>query len=88
MCTRNPDRADGILDASDGHLRAARAEWDRLTPGDVARIENKQDLITTVEECYGISHFRAVQDVELWDTRVRGIGTSSPRQLALTGGVS
>ena len=81
MCTRNLDRADGILEASDGHLRAARAEWDRLTPGDLARIQNKQDLITTVEERYGSSHIRAVQDVELWDARVRRIDTSSRHYL-------
>ena len=52
-------------------MRAAKAEWCRLTPGDFA-VENKQDLITTVEERYNISHTRAVQDVELWDARVRG----------------
>ena len=76
MCTRNPDRADGILEASDGHLGAALAEWGRLTPDDFVRIENKQDLITSVEERYGISHMAAVQDVELWDARVRGMNTS------------
>jgi hypothetical protein len=67
---------DGVLNASDGHLRAARVEWSRLTPGDLAGIDNKQDLIAIVEQRYGISHFRAVQDVELWDARVRGMNTS------------
>ena len=85
MCTRNPDRADGILEASDGRLRAARVEWGRLTPGDLAGIENKQDLFTTVEERYHVSHMRAVQDVELWDARVRTMDTSSPRYLAPMG---
>ena len=85
MCTRNPDRADGILQASDGHLGAAMTEWGRLTPGDLAGIENRQDLITTVEERYDISHMRAVQDVELWDARVRGRNTSSPPYLAPRG---
>jgi hypothetical protein len=78
MCTRILDMADGILDAADGHLSAACAEWSRLTPGDLARIENKQDLITAVEERYSISHRRAVQDVELWDARVRRMDRSSP----------
>jgi hypothetical protein len=83
MCTRNPDRPDGILEASVGRLRAARAEWSRLTPGDLSRISNKQDLITIVEERYGLSHISAVHDVELWDARVRGTDTSSTRYLAL-----
>jgi hypothetical protein len=61
------------------------AEWGRLTPGDFARIENKQDLITAVEERYGISHMGAVQDVELWDARVQGMNKSSPRYLAPRG---
>ena len=72
MCTRIQDRADGILEASVGRLRAAREEWSRLTPGDLSRIDNKQDLITAVEERYSISHMCAVQDVELWDARARG----------------
>ena len=71
MCTRILDMADGILDAADGHLSAACAEWSRLTLGDLARIANKQDLITAVEERYSISHRRAVKDVDLWDDRVR-----------------
>jgi hypothetical protein len=65
MCTRNPNRADGILEAFGGRLRAAQSKGKRLTPGDLVRIENKQDLITTAEERYNISHFRAVQDVDL-----------------------
>jgi hypothetical protein len=71
MCTRIQDRADGILEASVGRLRAAREEWSRLTPGDLSRIDNKQDLITAVEERYSMSHMCAVQDIELWDARFR-----------------
>jgi hypothetical protein len=71
MCTRLRDVADGILDASAGRTEAAHARWSRLTPGDFSCIGNKQDLITTVETRYNLSHAAAVQDVELWDARVR-----------------
>lgn len=72
MCTRLRDLADGILDASAGRTEAY-ARWSRLTPGDFSYIGNKQDLITTVETRYNLSHAAAVQDVELWDARVRGM---------------
>jgi hypothetical protein len=73
MCTRLRDLADGILDASDGRILLAQVNWSRLTPRDFSGIANKQDLITTVEELYNLSHAAAVQDVELWDARVRGL---------------
>ena len=73
MCIRLRDLADHILDSSDERMRAAQAKWSRLTPGDFSSIANKQDLITSVEEHYNLSHAEAVQDVELWDARVRGM---------------
>jgi hypothetical protein len=73
MCTRLRDLADGILDVSDGRMLLAQANWSRLTPRDFSGIANKQDLITSVEERYNLSHAAAVQDVELWDARVRGM---------------
>jgi hypothetical protein len=79
MCTRIRERADGILDAADGRLLAAKAKWSRLTPGALSGIANKQDLITGVEEHYNLSHAAAVQDVELWDARVRGAYETAPR---------
>ncbi len=79
MCTRIRDLADGVLDAAGGRMRAAQAEWSRLMPGDLSGIENKQDLITRVEERYGLSHATAVQDVELWDARIRGMHETAPR---------
>jgi hypothetical protein len=52
-------------------MRAAQAKWDRLTQAELSGIRNKQDLILRVKERYSLSHAVAVQDVELWDTRVR-----------------
>jgi hypothetical protein len=72
MCTRINDKADGILDPSKGRLQAAQTEWSHLTMSDFSHIANKQDLITTVKERYKRSHAAAVQDVELWNTRVQG----------------
>ena len=72
MCTRLRDLPDGILDASNGRMQLAQATWSRLTPRDFSGIANKQDLITSIEERYNLSHAAAVQDVELWDARVRG----------------
>jgi hypothetical protein len=71
MCTRLRDVPDGILDASAGRTEAAHAKWRCLTPGDLSGIANKQDLISTVATRYNLSHAAAVQDVELWDARVR-----------------
>jgi hypothetical protein len=82
MCTRIRDLADGILDAPDGRLLAAKAKWSRLTPGDFSGIGNKQDLITRVEEHYNLSHAAAVQDVELWDARIRRTHDTAPRVVA------
>jgi hypothetical protein len=81
MCTRLRDLPDGILDASAGRRRAAHARWSRLTPGDFSGISNKQDLITSVEEGYNLSHTAAVQDVELWDAGVRGTCEMAARSL-------
>jgi hypothetical protein len=66
MCNRISDRADGILGVADGHMKAARAKWGRLTAEDLSDIRNKQDLIMRVEERYGLPHWLAAQDVELW----------------------
>jgi hypothetical protein len=82
MCTRVKDLPDRILDASDRRMRAAYAKWSRLTPGDFSGIANKQDLITSVEERYNLSHAAAVQDVELWDARVRGMFETAAGSLA------
>jgi hypothetical protein len=82
MCTRIRDLADGILDAPDGRLLAAQSKWSRLTPSDLSGIANKQDLISCIEEQYNLSHAAAVQEVELWDTRVRGMYDTRPRLLA------
>jgi hypothetical protein len=73
MCTRLRDLPDGILVTSDRRMRAAHARWSRLTARDFSGIANKQDLITSVEERYNLSHAAAVQDVELWDAHVRGM---------------
>jgi predicted signal transduction protein with EAL and GGDEF domain len=82
MCTRLRNLADGILDASDRRMRGAHERWGRLTPGDFSGITNKQDLITSVEERYNLSHAAAVQDVELWDARVRGMFETTADSLA------
>ena len=63
-------------------MRAAHSRWSRLTPGDFSGIANKQDLITSVEERYNLSHAAAVQDVELWDAGVRGTCEATARSLA------
>ena len=86
MCTRIRDLADGILDIADGRMRAAQAKWSRLTCSDLSGIRNKQDLITSVRERYSLAQATAVQDVELWDARIRGKNqTTIPRPLALRG---
>jgi hypothetical protein len=72
MCTRTCDLADGILDVANGRMRAAQAKWSRLSSSDLAGIRNKQDLIAGVRERYSLAHAIAVQDVELWDARIRG----------------
>jgi hypothetical protein len=82
MCTRLGDLADGILDASDSRMRGAHERWSRLTPGDLSGIANKQDLITSVEERYNLSHAGAVQDVELWDARVGALCEMTTGSLA------
>jgi predicted signal transduction protein with EAL and GGDEF domain len=82
MCTRLRDLADGILDASASRTEAAHARWSRLTPGDFSGIANRQDLITTIERRYDLSHAAAVQDVELWDARVRGMFEPTAASLA------
>ena len=56
----------GILSIADGHMRAARAKWSRLTQDDISAIRQKDDLIAKVEERYSLPHWVAVQDVELW----------------------
>jgi hypothetical protein len=78
MCTRIADHPDGILDVADGHMRAAQAKWSRLTPEDLSGIRNKQDLITSVEQRYSLSHAVATQDVQLWDADVRGESETEP----------
>ena len=86
MCIRTSDLADGILDVSNGQMRAAQAKWSRLTPGDLSAIRNKQDLISSVRERYSLAHQTAVQDVELWDARVRSRKRAAgPRSLAHSG---
>ena len=82
MCTRIQDLADGILDVADGHMRAAQAKWSRLTSGDLSGIRNKQDLITSVQERYSLSHAAATRDVELWDANI--LGKNATRQRALS----
>jgi hypothetical protein len=82
MCTKNPDMPDGILDASDARMRAAQAEWTRLTRSDLSSIANKQDLITSVEERYGLAHEVAVQDVELWTLKFEENQTRAPLLLS------
>jgi hypothetical protein len=88
MCTRITDHADGILDPSSGRLRAAQAHWSRLTALDLSSVANKQDLITSVEERYGLSHALAVQDVTLWDNRIREMNPTTARSLSSTGVVT
>jgi hypothetical protein len=73
-----------ILDVADGHMHAAQAKWSRLTSGDLSGIRNKQDLITSVEERYSLSHAVATRDVELWDVRIRGKKDTRPSSLAPT----
>ena len=58
--------AQDILSFEDGHMQAAQAKWDRLTPSDYAAIRTKRDLIARVEERYSLDHERAIRDVELW----------------------
>ncbi len=86
MCMRTSDLADGILDVPNGQMRAAQAKWSRLTPSDLWAIRNKQDLISSVRERYNLAHKTAVQDVELWDARVRRRKQAAgPRSLAHSG---
>ena len=66
MCNRIPDRPDGILDVAGGRMKAAQAKWSRLTADDLSAVRDKQDLIMRVEERYGLPHWLAAQDVELW----------------------
>jgi hypothetical protein len=73
------DLADGIVDSSAERMRAAQARWSRLAPSAFSGIANKQDLITSVEKHYDLSHATAVQDVELWDARIRGMHETAPR---------
>ena len=65
-------------------MRAAKAGWCRLTPGDLARIENKQDLITTVEELQYLAHQSGAECRALGRSR-SGMNTPSPRYLAPDG---
>jgi hypothetical protein len=77
MCIRATDPSDGILNLADGHMQAAQVEWSRLGPADFSAIRNKQDLIMTVGSRYNLSHWVAVQEVENWDARVRGMSARS-----------
>ncbi len=48
------------------HMRHIQAKWDRLTMSDLAQIKTKAQLISRLEEQYGMSHEVAAQDVEIW----------------------
>ena len=78
MCMKLRDAADGILNAGKGRMRAAQARWPRLSSVDLAAIRNRQDLIMSVEESYGLSHAFAVQEVEDWDTSIHGTSQTGP----------
>ncbi|MFL5173959.1 MAG: hypothetical protein ACJ8CX_25360 [Microvirga sp.] len=66
MPTSIEAEADGILDGAGGHMSAAQAKWERLTPADFNGIRTKRDLIARVEERYGLPHEQAAADVEIW----------------------
>ncbi len=51
--------------------RHIQAKWDRLTMSDLAQIKTKAQLISRLEEQYGMSHEVAIQDVEIWGSNRR-----------------
>lgn len=61
-----PYADENILNGADGHMQAAQAKWERLTPDDLSSIHSEQELVARIQERYSLPHWVAVQDVQLW----------------------
>jgi hypothetical protein len=60
------DGTSGILDVGAGHMHAAQAKWDRLTPTDLLAIRTQDDLVAGVEARYGLPRQQVRDDVASW----------------------